>query len=209
MICILDENNYCTRHRKRHIGHMAKIAVDPSENGERYRKLWDGIRDVSPERTPFHTKARSYISTLSQHVLNNFAEVPAEVREQRQAICNSCDKRDPVKNACKVCGCKLEKTFLGDKLAWAVSSCPLGKWSKFDTTPLTMFGEMEKWQQAYHENPPASGGISGVENPKVSFENSMTDGNKLLLDAMRFDHENLHPQVIPGLRFNSTIIEQA
>lgn len=190
--CTIDKHGLCIRHNVKHIGRLAQIAIEKSERGEKYRKKWDEIYGT---RSSLHhsivTQARSYISTLSQHVLNGSKAVPDEIREQRQVICNGCDKRDPVKNACKVCGCKLEKTFLGDKLAWAVSSCPLGKW------------------QAYHENPPASGGISGVENPKVSFENSMTDGNKLLLDAMRFDHENLHPQVIPGLRFNSTIIEQA
>lgn len=189
MICPIDAKGFCSRHNRRHIGHLKDIALDPSEAGEAYRKAWDGNSGAALPSTT--TKARNYISTLSQHVLNNFAEVPAEIREQRQDICNGCDKRDPAKNACKVCGCKLEKTFLGDKLAWAVSSCPLGKW------------------QAYHENPLASGGISGVENPNISFGNSMTESNNLLPTAIRFDHENLHPQVIPGLRFNSTIIEQA
>ena len=190
-ICILIEKdgkpNWCERHKTHHRGHYAQYAIDEGEKGQKFRRLWD--RQLLS--TSITTKARSYISTLSQHVLNGSKTVPDEIREQRQAICNGCDKRDPVKNACKVCGCKLEKTFLGDKLAWAVSSCPLGKW------------------QAYHENPLASGGISGVENPNISFGNSMTESNNLLPTAIRFDHENLHPQVIPGLRFNSTIIEQA
>lgn len=40
-ICEVDENGWCARHQRRHLGATLKIALDPSERGEWYRARWD------------------------------------------------------------------------------------------------------------------------------------------------------------------------
>lgn len=62
------------------------------------------------------------------------ARVADEVKQQRQSVCNSCEKRDVESNRCKVCKCFLEvKTGSLEnrnvfKLRDEVTHCPLGKW---------------------------------------------------------------------------------
>jgi hypothetical protein len=55
--------------------------------------------------------------------------VDADTQTARRAICEACDQFDRVQDACKVCGCFLHETILGDKLAWATEACPIGKWT--------------------------------------------------------------------------------
>lgn len=40
-VCPLDQNNYCPRHNRRHIGVTREIALDPGPRGEYYRLEWD------------------------------------------------------------------------------------------------------------------------------------------------------------------------
>jgi len=120
------------------------------------KKEWEARQP--PPKPSLPSQARSYISTLTEHIANGSKHVPEDVRQTRRTICNSCDRRNAEKDSCTVCGCSLNKTLIGDKLGWAVSSCPLGKWGKHLEAPLTMFGEMERWQNAYHENPAAEAG---------------------------------------------------
>ena len=43
MICpVTSVDEVCSRHGRRHIGHTLAIALDPSEEAERFRKAWDG-----------------------------------------------------------------------------------------------------------------------------------------------------------------------
>lgn len=48
MICPIDANGYCSRHKRVHIGHAAAIAIDPSEKAEAHRRLWDGVPSSQP-----------------------------------------------------------------------------------------------------------------------------------------------------------------
>lgn len=48
-----------------------------------------------------------------------------EVILKRRAICEACDRRDPVPNRCMECGC-----YLDPKIQFALDSCPLGKWKE-------------------------------------------------------------------------------
>ena len=41
MICPLDNNDFCARHQSHHKGPLRVLALDPSERGERFRRLWD------------------------------------------------------------------------------------------------------------------------------------------------------------------------
>lgn len=44
MICTLDNNDYCERHKCKHVGKLKTLALDPSEKGEAYRRVWDDAR---------------------------------------------------------------------------------------------------------------------------------------------------------------------
>lgn len=41
MICKLDDNDYCQRHKTYHRGRLKELSQDPSERGDKYRRLWD------------------------------------------------------------------------------------------------------------------------------------------------------------------------
>lgn len=144
MVCILTTKdgaeNWCERHKQYHQGHYAKYALDPGEKGQRFRKMWDEQKTVNPYSLA--AQVRSYIATVGEHVAGGSKIVPEVVRQSRRVICNGCDKRNVEKDSCTVCGCSLNKTLIGDKLGWAVSSCPLGKWSKFETPVAPMPEEL-------------------------------------------------------------------
>lgn len=59
-VCVLTTKNgspnWCERHQMHHTGHYAAYAVDPGEKGERFRKLWDAIKDGT-HATPFNSNA--------------------------------------------------------------------------------------------------------------------------------------------------------
>lgn len=97
------------------------------------------------------------------------------------------------KAGCTTCvtyGCSLKGTVRVSDCVYCTDYLekpkPTTESSTHDPTPLTMFGEMERWQNAYHENRAGGAGISW--------------------EPIRFDHTNLHPE-IPGIRFNASIIE--
>lgn len=126
--------------RGRAVGHLAQPGVEYVS------------RVAKPPSLP--TQARSYISTLAEHIANGSKHVPEDVRQSRRTICNSCDRRNVEKDSCTVCGCSLNKTLIGDKLGWAVSSCPLGKWSKHLEVSVA------STEISSHENRAGGAGIS-------------------------------------------------
>jgi hypothetical protein len=139
MVCTLINKdgleNYCERHKRQHNGHYAAYAVDPGEKGERFRKLWDQQTDGTLPMPSTVVRIKNYIASLAEHVANGSKLVPLDVRQDRAAICEQCEYRNIKSNSCSLCGCQLnEENVLGDKLAWAVSECPAGKWSKHDDT---------------------------------------------------------------------------
>lgn len=143
MICQMDQNNYCLRHRRVHIGHAATIAMADTPEAEAYRLVWDGGRAVHPKHllqpsptpkpfTPLQMLA-SYTETLTRHIAGGRVMVPVSIHQHRRDTCNACPHRNAEKDACGICGCKLdpthlEATIIGDKLRWAVAECPVGKW---------------------------------------------------------------------------------
>jgi hypothetical protein len=129
MICQMDQDGLCSTHGRRHIGHAAILALEDSEKAERIRRLWDGkAAPVAPQKLSFLQKATRYAKALARHKANGSLIVPDDVRATRRVLCDACDLRDPDKDECKVCGCSLHATILGDKLAWASESCPKAKW---------------------------------------------------------------------------------
>lgn len=69
-------------------------------------------------------KSLNYLHEETKWLLAGSPVVTEEVRAFRRAQCDACEKRDPVKDECTLCGCPLRPTALGDKLAQATSSCP-------------------------------------------------------------------------------------
>ena len=142
-ICTLTEHdgkhNWCERHQMYHNGHYAKYAVDAGEKGQKFRALWD--RQASGDRSnlpmpSLAVKAKNYLADLAEHVAGGRILVPLEVRAARAAICDPCAHRNTNQNACSLCGCSLHgDNVLGDKLGWAVSKCPAGKWGKYVPSP--------------------------------------------------------------------------
>lgn len=139
MVCTLvtkdGQPNWCERHQMYHNGHYAAYAVDPGEKGQRFRKLWDEQQAGDRSRLPMPsaaTKVKNYLASLAEHVANGRKMVPLQVREHRAAICDPCEHRNTAYNACSLCGCPLNAyNALGDKLAWEVSKCPVGKWQSW------------------------------------------------------------------------------
>jgi hypothetical protein len=49
MVCQLDQNDYCSRHKRKHVGGEKQWALNPSPKGEAYRRLWDRmLKEVGP-----------------------------------------------------------------------------------------------------------------------------------------------------------------
>jgi hypothetical protein len=103
------------------------------QNYVTYRAKWDGLVLPTPMPTtnaiPTTTqRAFNYISAGARWLMKGKPVVSDTVRAERRAICDACAHLDKVKDACKLCGCPLHATALGDKLLWATEGCPIGKW---------------------------------------------------------------------------------
>lgn len=85
---------------------------------------------VEPEvkKPSFFSKTWNYLKALFFHTINGFGYAPWPVVWKRRRTCNACPKRDPKTDSCRSCGCSLHGTIIGDKLRWASSVCPEGKW---------------------------------------------------------------------------------
>lgn len=140
--CVLTEKNgrldYCAKHDMEHWGHNRAYALGTDEKSIRMREAWDKIKagDVPPHHDkPLPNMAArtiNYIASLTEHIANGRRLIPLEVRNERWAFCEPCEFRNREFNACSICGCPLsEDNKLGDKLSWAVSKCPDGKWASW------------------------------------------------------------------------------
>lgn len=63
------------------------------------------------------------------HLVSGADTVADDVRNQRLSVCESCEKFDGKVCTHPKCGCSIKKkrAFI-DKLSWASSVCPIGKW---------------------------------------------------------------------------------
>lgn len=126
MICVLDDNDYCTRHGRVHYGHLRRIALDPSETGERYRAVWDKHKPIEAEK-PKPIRQPLPLAKLCTH---NTGENGRE-----KAGCTTCTTY----------GCNVKGTVRLKDCVYCED------WKQHeDTIPLTMFGEMGRWQEAYN-----------------------------------------------------------
>jgi hypothetical protein len=82
-----------------------------------------------------------------------------EIILQRRAICESCDRRDPIPNRCMECGC-----YLDPKIQFALDSCPLGKWKETDED--WMKGGFEKFLEKLNQKRPGEDFTVEQEQPE-------------------------------------------
>lgn len=73
--------------------------------------------------------AKFTFEILKRAVANGGASlvVSEEVQRERLTICRKCPKYDDLRHMCKECGCPL-----GNKVKFALDSCPLKKWKESD-----------------------------------------------------------------------------
>jgi len=86
------------------------------------------IGQKSPPAGPSVLKrVANFAKAAVQHVAAGSPQASDAEVERRFAICQGCEFYDG--SACTKCGCPVvrEKRFVS-KLAWADSSCPVGKW---------------------------------------------------------------------------------
>jgi len=83
----------------------------------------DGSRGPSLFR-----KAWNYLKALALHVVSGFDHADLLTLYRRRKTCNACPQRDADADSCRVCGCGLQGTIIGDKLRWKSSSCPEKRW---------------------------------------------------------------------------------
>lgn len=67
-------------------------------------------------------KAVARVVTSSEPLI-----VSPETYENRLKICDDCEYKDQVKEACRKCGCSLAGKIL-NKAKYATESCPISKW---------------------------------------------------------------------------------
>ena len=66
---------------------------------------------------------RSATAVIQSMVRGEHLFCTEEIREERKSICDSCERRDAMKNTCLECGCQLSM-----KIPFAASECPIQKW---------------------------------------------------------------------------------
>lgn len=84
-----------------------------------------------------HTEQfRSLLVAMLGTAVSGFADESTVF--MRLAICQQCERFDPMRNRCNICRCKLDDLSaswirnLRNKLAHRRSRCPLGKWSEVE-----------------------------------------------------------------------------
>jgi uncharacterized paraquat-inducible protein A len=76
-------------------------------------------------------KIKTFIKSLFFHVWLGLPKSTQSEINYRFSICNSCEKFNPKKQECGVCGCSINtKRIFLNKLAWADQECPEKKWPK-------------------------------------------------------------------------------
>jgi len=87
---------------------------------------------ISPSKPiSFLSKVKHYVGAQLQHISGGMQKVPEDVRAHRRSFCETCEHRDPEKDECRLCGCPLHRTILGDKLGMASEYCEAGKWGTY------------------------------------------------------------------------------
>lgn len=153
MKCILNENDWCERHKIHHVGRLKEISQMEDEVGEKYRKLWDEMlahpEMFKPEPINFSgckkpinkpvniwritkklKEIKNFIKALYNHVKNGFKKVNKQEYERRLNICSTCPFKAPKDGPleqwkCTECGCWLKR-----KAKWAEQNCPKGYWDQ-------------------------------------------------------------------------------
>ena len=131
-VCVLDNNDYCDRHKRVHRGRELQLALLDTDDGERYRKYWD--EKMLPS---FIRKVGNFVKAVAQHVVAGMPVVSDDEYSRRLSICELCDQCDKSIEQwqCRQCGCYLKETSGArpGKARWEEQKCPLKKWGEPET----------------------------------------------------------------------------
>jgi len=76
-------------------------------------------------------KIKTFLKSLLFHISLGLPKSSQKDIDARLLICFSCEKYQPEKKECGICGCFINnKRIFFNKLAWADQECPIGKWKK-------------------------------------------------------------------------------
>lgn len=70
MICVIDENGYCARHKRRHVGPARKLALDQSPLGAAARATWDKWAGIESVASPDLVRAAAQAMRDSGKLVN-------------------------------------------------------------------------------------------------------------------------------------------
>ena len=93
-----------------------------------YRQLAERRPDHAANFRRLLRMAAGFGGAVVKHALAGLPLVSAEVKAERLATCEGCEKFDqhnPKFRTCSVCGCSMDV-----KAGWAEQKCPLGKWKR-------------------------------------------------------------------------------
>lgn len=83
----------------------------------------EAARAVFGEKPNLVARAKSFVTAVVRHVAAGRPVVSDDEKRRRLTICNACPEFSPLTASCNLCGCRLNT-----KAAWALESCPIGKW---------------------------------------------------------------------------------
>jgi hypothetical protein len=102
-----------------HLYGLCSGTACPAELSERLRAEWDRQRAKTPG---FGKRVVSFLAAAARHVAAGCPTVTPEEQSRRLSLCVVCPEYT-AGGTCAKCGCDLKP-----KAAWALESCPLGKW---------------------------------------------------------------------------------
>jgi|SRR6266849_345293 len=99
---------------------------EPWEAGQCYL-CWLFHNDAAYRRFWAEWPIRTFIRALWRHVCDWCRSATKAEQNRRRLICDGCEFRDPVKERCKKCGCRVSGILL-NKIRWRSEQCPINRW---------------------------------------------------------------------------------
>lgn len=131
--CSCPNPGYCPRFRREISGRLYELCRGVNCSlalSEQYRTLWQAQAENLPQEQypPIIRQAWAYAKDRATWETAGRPEVSDETYAQRRSLCLVCQHRDPEHDRCRLCGCWLVQTSLGDALRWATKECPNKVW---------------------------------------------------------------------------------
>lgn len=132
--CQCPAAGWCERHQMRKSKAVHKVCINSSEQ----RAVWDYVAEhgKSPygERPGMMRLIGNFSLALIKHMAGGGVHATDQQIQARMDICQTCPSRRFDGTVCvhPSCGCRISRTRMASKLAWASESCPDGHWGAID-----------------------------------------------------------------------------